>query len=50
MGLLEIAYLSHPLGEAGEWILTNERGQIVYRSLEMDLVQDYLDAQISEAN
>lgn len=49
MDTLEIAYLSHPLGESGEWIIISESGDVVFTARDQDTVQNYLDALLSES-
>lgn len=48
MGCLELAYLSHPQGEAGKWMVMDEKGKVLFTSPDADAVQDYLDALLSE--
>lgn len=49
MATLEIAYLSHPLGESGKWIIISESGDVVFTASDADTVQNYLDALLSES-
>jgi hypothetical protein len=48
MECLELAYLSHPTREAGEWMVMDEKGKVLFSSPDVDAVQDYLDALLSE--